>query len=366
MTEIEFIEKFSQNEGSVNFKKRIFIQGAIDNLGVDISAAHVLLDKYCESVQWGIYALKYRVSSESVTNDAPPIVKVSFDNKISNKDLVNANSHLVPVPLDTFVKTSLYNDISAVIEHKIFAPIYITGPSGIGKSMSAIESCARHNVPLIRLSCTKFTNEETLIGSKTLKDGNIEIVEGPVLKAMRGGFTVLLEELDAASPNDIMCLQNILEGGSYYYSSIDENIKPAPGFNLIATGNTKGKGSSDGRFVGTQIQNEAFLDRFSFTFEATYPEEKEENKILQEYSKSIGLKDDQFIKELVSWANGIRKSFESGALDEIISTRRLKHILCAYLIFKKKVKAVELGVSRFDAITKSSFISLFKKVCADA
>jgi MoxR-like ATPase len=207
-----------------------------------------------------------------------------------------------------------------------------------------------------------MTDEEQLIGSKTLEDGNVEVVEGPVLIAMRNGTTLLLDEIDAGSANTLLCLQPILEGKPYYFKLKNEMIFPKDGFNILATANTKGKGSDDGRYIGTNVLNEAFLERFAVTFEQEYPSAKVEVKIIKNLMETYSCTDDEFAETLVKWAEAIRRTFEDGGVDETITTRRMIHIVRAFAIFKNREKAVELCCNRFDAATKSAFIDLFEKV----
>jgi MoxR-like ATPase len=207
-----------------------------------------------------------------------------------------------------------------------------------------------------------MTDEEQLIGSKTLEDGNVEIIEGPVLIAMRNGTTLLLDEIDAGSANTLLCLQPILEGKPYYFKLKNEIVVPANGFNILATANTKGKGSDDGRYIGTNVLNEAFLERFAVTFEQEYPNAKVEVKIIKNLMETYQCVDDEFAETLVKWAEAIRRTFEDGGVDETITTRRMIHIVRAFAIFKNREKAVQLCCNRFDSATKAAFIDLFEKV----
>ena len=207
-----------------------------------------------------------------------------------------------------------------------------------------------------------FRSEEQLIGSKTLENGNVEVIEGPVLIAMRNGTTLLLDEIDAGSANTLLCLQPILEGKPYYFKLKNEMIVPAQGFNIIATANTKGKGSDDGRYIGTNVLNEAFLERFAVTFEQEYPAAKVEVKIIKNLMDSYQCPDEEFAETLVKWADAIRRTFDDGGVDETITTRRMIHIVRAFAIFKNREKAVQLCCNRFDAATKSAFIDLYDKV----
>lgn len=276
-------------------------------------------------------------------------------------DYTNTQS-LVPVKDPNFVPFGNYNDVENIIKSGIFYPAYISGPTGNGKSTMVEQICAKHKKPLIRINLNMMTDEDHLIGSKTLEDGNVEIVEGPVLIAMRNGTTLLLDEIDAGSANTLLCLQPILEGKPYYFKLKNEMIIPAPGFNVFATANTKGKGSDDGRYIGTNVLNEAFLERFAVTFEQEYPNAKIELKIIKNLMVAYNCADDEFAETLVKWADSIRKTFNDGGVDETITTRRMIHIVRAFAIFKNREKAVELCCNRFDSATKSAFLTLYDNV----
>jgi MoxR-like ATPase len=280
-------------------------------------------------------------------------------------DYTNTAS-LIPAKDPNFVPFGNYSDLENIIKAKIFYPAYISGPTGNGKSTMIEQICAKHKRPLIRVNLNMMTDEEQLIGTKTLEDGNVLIVEGPVLIAMRTGCTLLLDEIDAGSANTLLCLQPILEGKPYYFKLKNEMIIPAPGFNIFATANTKGKGSDDGRYIGTNVLNEAFLERFAVTFEQDYPNAKIEQKIIENLMESYECKDVEFAETLVKWADAIRRTFADGGVDETITTRRMIHIVRAYAIFKKREKAVELCCNRFDTATKNAFIDLYDKVANPA
>lgn len=283
-------------------------------------------------------------------------VKESFVVDYSN------TKELIPVKDPNFVPFGNYSDLESIIKEGLFYPAYISGPTGNGKSTMVEQICAKHKRPLIRVNLNMMTDEDQLIGSKTLTNGNVEVVEGPVLIAMRQGITLLLDEIDAGSANTLLCLQPILEGKPYYFKLKNEMIIPAAGFNVIATANTKGKGSDDGRYIGTNILNEAFLERFAVTFDQEYPTAKVEVKIIKNLMQSFNCLDEEFADTLVKWADAIRRTFADGGVDETITTRRMLHIVRAYAIFKNRNKAVELCCNRFDVATKSAFIDLYDKV----
>ena len=263
---------------------------------------------------------------------------------------------LVPQKDAGFVPFGNFTDLKKIISSKIFYPVFITGMSGNGKTFSVEQACATLNRELIRVNITIETDEDDLIGGFRLVDGNTVWHNGPVVEALERGAVLLLDEVDLAS-NKILCLQSILEGKGVYLKKTGKYITPAPGFTVVATANTKGKGSDDGRFIGTNVLNEAFLERFALTFEQEYPTPAVEAKILSKMCD-----DDEFVTRLVDWADIIRKTFNDGGIDEIISTRRLVHIINAYKIFGKRMKAIQSCVNRFDDETKESFLSLYEKI----
>jgi|TARA_B100001964_G_scaffold238511_1_gene304135 hypothetical protein len=269
--------------------------------------------------------------------------------------------NIVPKKFPEFVSFGNYSDIKSIVKSNMFYPVFITGLSGNGKTMGVIQACADNKKELIRVNVTIETDEDDLLGGYRLKDGQTVWQNGPVIEAMERGALLLLDEIDLAS-NKIMCLQPILEGSGIYVKKINKFVRPAPGFNVIATANTKGQGSEDGKFIGTNVLNEAFLERFPITFEQKYPSASIEEKILQKVLAKSGKADKNFCKKLVTWADVIRKTYFDGGVDEIISTRRLVHIIMAYTIFSAKTKAIEVCVNRFDDDTKNSFMELYTKV----
>ena len=267
--------------------------------------------------------------------------------------------NLIPDTDDHFVKFGNFNDIRKIIKSKVFYPAFITGLSGNGKTFSVEQACAQTKREFIRVNITIETDEDDLIGGFRLVNGSTVWHNGPVVEALERGAVLLLDEIDLAS-NKILCLQSILEGKGVFLKKIGRHVLPAKGFTVIATANTKGKGSDDGRFIGTNVLNEAFLERFPVTFEQSYPSVSIEQKILEKECEDI-----PFCKHLVDWADIIRKTFFDGGVDEIISTRRLVHIVRAYAIWGDKLKAIQVCLNRFDDETKSAFLDLYDKVDAD-
>ena len=280
-----------------------------------------------------------------------------FENQIKNSAPIQQN--LVPLKDDNFVKFGNFTDLKKILASRSFYPTFITGLSGNGKTYSVEQACAQLNRELIRVNITIETDEDDLIGGFRLVDGSTVWHNGPVTEALERGAVLLLDEIDLAS-NKILCLQSILEGTGVFLKKIGKFVRPAKGFTVVATANTKGKGSEDGRFIGTNILNEAFLERFPITFEQSYPSVSIETKILNKICS-----DKEFCKNLADWADIIRKTFFDGGIDEVISTRRLVHIIKAYKIFGKKEKAIAFCLNRFDDETKQSFQELYDKVDAD-
>ena len=307
----------------------------------------------------------YKLPVEGIVNPSKNVKqKVSSKPEtVSKKIAVSQSSadNLVPSKEDTFVPFGNFKDIKNIIKSGIFYPTFITGLSGNGKTLNIIQSCAELKRELIRVNITIETDEDDLLGGFRLQDGETVWHDGPVVDAMKRGAVLLLDEIDLAS-NKIMCLQPVLEGNGIFLKKIGQFIEPKDGFNIIATANTKGKGSDDGRFIGTNILNEAFLERFPVTFEQEYPSAKIEQKILDNVMSHYNLKDTQYTGNLVKWADVIRRTFYDGGIDEIIATRRLVHIINAFAIFKNKLKAVEVCINRFDTDTKNSFLDLYTKV----
>ncbi len=300
-------------------------------------------------------------------NNEPNIQKI--DNVEIRKEAAYIVSSLtgdiVPKKDPVFVPFGNYPDIKSIIKSGKFYPVFVTGLSGNGKTMSILQACAEAKKECIRVNVTIETDEDDLLGGYRLKDGQTVWQNGPVIEAMERGALLLLDEIDLAS-NKIMCLQPILEGSGVFVKKINKFVKPKNGFNVVATANTKGQGSEDGKFIGTNILNEAFLERFPVTFEQKYPNAKTEEKILNNTLEATGKKDTNYVNKLVTWADVIRKTYFDGGVDEIISTRRLVHIVQAYSIFSNKLKAIELCTNRFDEDTKTSFVDLYTKVDAGA
>ena len=318
-------------------------------------------DKY--KVDRGVYTLNVDSMDDTTTVDTTD-TKISNDTKAAYI-VSSLTDNVVPAKDTDFVNFGNYADIKNIVKSKKFYPVFITGLSGNGKTLAVTQACAESKREMIRCNITIETDEDDLLGGYRLKDGQTVWQNGPVIEAMERGAILLLDEIDLAS-NKIMCLQPILEGSGVYVKKINKFVKPKLGFNVIATANTKGQGSDDGKFIGTNVLNEAFLERFPVTFEQQYPTAKVEEKIVAQKLASAGKRDQKFAHNLVTWADVIRKTYIDGGCDEIISTRRLVHIAEAYGIFKNKMKAISVCTNRFDEDTKSSFTDLYTKVDSGA
>ena len=270
-----------------------------------------------------------------------------------------------PATDDNYIPWGYHNEIKSIIKSKRFCPVFITGLSGNGKTTMVEQVCASLKRECVRVNFTAATDEDELLGGFRLIGGETRFVPGPVLVAMERGAVLLLDEIDLGG-HLIMCLQSVLEGKGKFIPKIGKYVRPAPGFTIVATANTKGKGSADGRFAGTNQLNEAFLDRFHFTYEQDYASVAVETKILKKYAASLSVKDDEFVTNLVQWADLVRKSFKQQIVSEIITTRRLRDIVFAFSVFGDKMTAIERCVARFDEDTKNAFMEFYTKIDATA
>ena len=367
---------------TLNSKQQQFVDYAIEKFGKSTLSMTELKEanahfgcKYAP--QWLIKNPDYKIGkgmfklpsddSGIVENQPQTISKPTP--KVDNSDIKTEAAYvvssltgdIVPKKDKSFVSFGDYSSIKSIIASRQFYPIFITGLSGNGKTFGVTQACAEKSRELIRVNITIETDEDDLLGGYRLRDGQTVWQNGPVIEAMERGAVLLLDEIDLAS-NKIMCLQPILEGSGVFVKKINKFVQPKPGFQVVATANTKGQGSEDGKFIGTNILNEAFLERFPITFEQKYPSQKIEQRIINNVLADKGLEDTEFAEKLTIWADVIRKTYFDGGVDEIISTRRLVHIAQAFSIFKNKLKAVELCVNRFDNDTKTSFLDLYTKV----
>jgi MoxR-like ATPase len=305
----------------------------------------------CNDRQYRVGRGEYRLPTEAVADARKTARAVSVDD----------DTTYVPDLMEGYVKFGNHADLDKIVKSRRFVPTFLSGLSGCGKTTSAIQVCAEQGRECIRVNITIETDEDDLIGGFRLIDGETVFSYGPVIEAMRRGAVLVLDEIDLGS-NKIMCLQPVLEGKSFFIKKIGEWVHPAPGFTVIATANTKGQGDGNGKFVGTNVLNEAFLDRFAVTMDQDYPTEAIETRILNGVLERQGAADERFVTNLVTWANAIRKTFDEGAIDEVISTRRLVYIAETFAIFGDRQKAIEMVVRRFNPETRLSMLSLYAKV----
>ncbi len=342
-----------------------------------------VLEKYCKTDEKGVYtffdrcddSVSKKPTKKTIKEDwdiiseakeiisDEPVISPTVDLKV--KTASNTVMNLIPKKDPQYVTWGHFKDIKSIIESKIFYPTFVTGLSGNGKTSMIREVCAKLKRDMVRVNITVETDEDDLLGGFRLVNGETVWQDGPLVVAMKTGAVALIDEVDLAS-HKIMCLQPIMEGQPIYLKKINEVVYPAEGFNVIATANTKGKGSADGRFMGTNILNEAFLDRFSATFYQEYPTTSYEEKILKKQFAKYEISEDDFVSKLVKWADVIRRSFKEGAVDDIVTTRRLIDITKTFSIFNNKMKAITLCLERFDDETRDSFADLYTKVDSGA
>ena len=357
-----------QDNGTGVFTRRQIIDTA-ESLGLGFPAWLVNGRKDLK-VDRGVYNLTAMFGGQAVAPVAQPtipaaqpieVVETKNPEFVVQAKLQVEVDNLVPNKDETFVPFGFYKDLKKVLQGNLFYPIFISGLSGNGKTTMVEQVCANLKREAIRVNISIETDEDDLIGGNTLVDGNVVYREGPVLTAMKRGAILILDEIDRGS-NKMMCLQAILEGKPYFNKKTGETVSPAPGFNIVATANTKGRGSDDGKFISANILDEAFLERFAITVEQDYPTMATEKKIVLRKMDRANIQDDDFATHLVTWSDVIRKTYYEGAIDELISTRRLEHIVNAFAVFGDKQKAVQLCVNRFDEDTKQAFIDLYSKV----
>jgi hypothetical protein len=357
-----------------------FRRGTLETVADQLNLSHNCLKEFANAstrLSFGLYDLTtvltgtYVPSQERARRlkpEAPVFTPIPVPAPAMTSSAVSPltdDTAYVPVKDPTFVGWGAYEDIHKIVESRMFYPIYIAGLSGNGKTIMVEQACSTLDREYIRVQVSPETDEDDLIGGFRLLDGETVFSKGPVIKAMERGAILLIDELDRGT-NKIMCLQGILEGKPVLVKKTGEIIRPSPGFNIIATANTKGKGSEDGRFAAAQIIDEAFLERFVCTIDQPYPNTAIEKKIVTKHMEKFGVNDPDFTNKLVVWSSVIRKSFQEDGVDEVISTRRLCHIAHTYSIFQDRMKAIKLCISRFDTDTREAFLDLYTKVDATA
>ena len=314
-----------------------------------------------EKIGYNQFKLPSEKAPDTVVNTN---VVSNEENAVVNLVATNMEKqNLVPALFEGFVAWGNFSKIEKIIKSGLFYPIFVTGLSGNGKTLMIEQAHAKLKKELLRVNITIETDEDDLLGGFRLVNGETRFVPGPVIEAMERGCTLLLDEGDLGS-NKLLALQPVLEGNGVYLKKINRWVKPAKGFNVMATANTKGQGSDNGMFIGANILNEAFLERFAITLEQPYATAATEKKIVVNSMKRVGAVDEEFADNLISWADVIRRTFADGGVDSVISTRRLDHICKAYAIFGDKMEAIEMCCARFDEDTKSSFIDLYTKIDA--
>lgn len=341
------------------------VMAAAKKLGMKDSEGYNVVYKYMTSgSKRGYYSFP---SDDNVVTETPVAAMANVATPVMNYHSVQSvtdDEVYIPEKVAEYIKWGEFNTIKKVVESKMFYPIYISGPSGNGKTMMVEQVCANAKREYVRAQISPETDEDDLIGGFRLINGETVFQKGPVIKAMEKGAILLIDEIDRAT-NKIMCLQGVLEGNPVLLKKTGEVIKPAPGFNVIATANTKGRGSDDGRYTAASIIDDAFLERFVAAIDQPFPNPQVEEKIVMAHMLKYDSVDEDFLKKLVAWSNVIRKTFEADGVDEVISTRRLCHITKTYKIFNDRMKSIALCISRFDEETKDAFLDLYSKVDAD-
>ena len=346
VTTEDFVTYLTENFGTEVNTKNLF--QASEHFNCSLATVKKRLKQYKQGI--GKWDLTIQEKLE-ITYNAPSASPAIAENLVPSKD-------------PNFVPFGNFPDVKKIIQSGIFYPTFITGLSGNGKTLGIEQACAALKRELIRVNITIETDEDDLIGGFRLVNGETVWHNGPVIEALERGAILLLDEVDLAS-NKILCLQSVLEGKGLFLKKTGRYVERRPGFNIFATANTKGKGSEDGRFIGTNVLNEAFLERFALTFEQEYPTVATETKILEKTATSLAVLDKEFCSHLAKWADIIRRTFNDGGVDEVISTRRLVHIVRAFAIWHDRMKAIKVCTNRFDEETKQSFLELYDKIDAD-
>jgi hypothetical protein len=350
-----------QSSGKTSVSKTD-IQSICDGLGIKIP--QWFLKDTANRAARGMYWVP-NLSAKVLPMKKEEKAEIKKSHRITNVTTDLETENLVPTVYNNYVSFGNFDDIYNIIKSEQFFPVFITGHSGNGKTMSIEQACAKAKRKFVCVSMTPDTDESDLLGNYVLIDGQMEWRDGPVTVAARQGAVLCIDEIDYGA-NNLAALQRVLEGKPFLLKKKNELVTPAPGFTVFATANTKGKGSEDGRYMYTNVLNEAFLERFLNTMEQDWPSNSIERKILKKELDSVGQSDEEFAQKLVTWADVIRKTFNEGGVDEVISTRRLVHIVKTYGVFGNKMKAIQLCLNRFDIDTKTSFLDLYTKVDAGA
>ena len=359
MNQTELFTAFANANPGVESFNRQDMYAFAETVGAKRGTATGLMKK-CEKGGYGVYKMSLGTAKIIPMSQPNPIANVVQQATKQVQSTVNSEV-FIPQKEAEFVKWGYFSDVKKIIESRMFFPMFVAGLSGNGKTMMVEQACANAKREYVRVQITPETDEDDLIGGFRLLDGETVFAKGPVIKAMEAGAILLIDEIDRGS-NKLMALQGVLEGKPVMIKKTGEMVYPASGFNVIATANTKGQGDEQGRFIAATIIDEAFLERFNVTLEQPYPKAAVEQKIVNNHMTKFGANDTEFAEKLVQWGQAIRKTFEDGGVDEIISTRRLCHIVQTFSIFGDRMKAIELCVNRFDTDTRGAFIDLYTKI----
>ena len=360
MKQNELLNAFQEANPDASTFERKEMYAFAESVGAKRGTASSMMKKMNKAGQkigYGVYDMGLPVM-QVVTNDKP-----TTQPQVNKTQPTTSEEVFIPPIDETFVKWGYFKDVKQIIESNMFYPMYVAGLSGNGKTMMIEQACAQASREYVRVQITPETDEDDLIGGFRLLNGETVFEKGPVIKAMEAGAVLLIDEIDRGS-NKLMCLQGVLEGKPVLIKKTGEVVTPAPGFNVLATANTKGQGDENGRFIAATIIDEAFLERFTVTLEQPYATSAIEKKIVANHMTKYNVVDEDFTENLVKWGQAIRKTFEDGGVDDIISTRRLCHIVQTFSIFKDKKKSIELCVNRFDPDTREAFVDLYEKIDA--
>ena len=361
MNQTELFTAFANANPGVESFNRQDMYAFAETVGAKRGTATGLMKK-CEKGGYGVYKMSLGTAKIIPMSQPNPIANVVQQATKQVQSTVNSEV-FIPQKEAEFVKWGYFSDVKKIIESRMFFPMFVAGLSGNGKTMMVEQACANAKREYVRVQITPETDEDDLIGGFRLLDGETVFAKGPVIKAMEAGAILLIDEIDRGS-NKLMALQGVLEGKPVMIKKTGEMVYPASGFNVIATANTKGQGDEAGRFIAATIIDEAFLERFNVTLEQPYPKAAVEQKIVNNHMTKFGVSDNEFAENLVKWGQAIRSTFEDGGVDDIISTRRLCHIVQTFSIFNDKKKSIELCVNRFDADTRAAFVDLYEKIDA--
>ena len=361
MNQTELFTAFANANPGVESFNRQDMYAFAETVGAKRGTATGLMKK-CEKGGYGVYKMSLGTAKIIPMSQPNPIANVVQQATKQVQSTVNSEV-FIPQKEAEFVKWGYFSDVKKIIESRMFFPMFVAGLSGNGKTMMVEQACANAKREYVRVQITPETDEDDLIGGFRLLDGETVFAKGPVIKAMEAGAILLIDEIDRGS-NKLMALQGVLEGKPVMIKKTGEMVYPASGFNVIATANTKGQGDEQGRFIAATIIDEAFLERFNVTLEQPYPKAAVEQKIVNNHMTKFGVSDNEFAENLVKWGQAIRSTFEDGGVDDIISTRRLCHIVQTFSIFNDKKKSIELCVNRFDADTRAAFVDLYERIDA--